>query len=392
MISRLFLIPAVAFAAAVILSDCSSPEAPPVKEPDKLRPSLIYNIDSVRSFVEEKKGVDSTAAQQLAMSKELLPATPEKALYHIRNSISAKPTQKAYMELAAILSETRQFTEARSAYKVLTEIFPGFDRKLYLEMLYVSLLDPADGSLFPFYDLALKEGVKKEEIRSFLLGDNRLESFRKSNKFPILLEYFPGPKDNDEKFSKYRFREEFEGIISWTMIKSDYQERSRLPMKIGLKELASFTPEENARIWGYREFIPEYQEHHDYIGFMPVLRIYIPSEDDLEAMLYAIDTSAYNARPEMKTIFYRLVTMSYKDEVISSRIIARQAGEDVSTVSIISPKEGSYIFEVQHYKRKFKKPFNHKDNDNEVLETTPVEKEIITINEKGKIVSGKKKK
>jgi hypothetical protein len=396
-------IPAVAFAAAVFINSCTAPEPPPaIKEPDKLRPSLVYNVDSVKAFVTGNKGVDTTAAQQLEKAGELLPASPRKALYHVRNSITAKPTREAYVQLATLLAEEGELTEARKAFMVLTEVFPGFDRKLHFDMLYVSLLDPESATIYPFYDLALNAGITKDEIRSFLLGDKRLASFRKSSEFPVLLEYFARAGDKEETHDLYRFTREFPREIEWYKGKGDYAERSLLPLNIGMKELMSIKPEENSRIRGYREFIPEYLEKHDYVGFQPVVRLsgnYKPQEDAYMILLYAIDTSAYGASPEMKMIFYRLATFTWKDKsMISSRIVARQLGEDLSTLKLTrlpvkesdEEQKNEYLLEVQHYKRIFKKPFNYKDFGNEVVRIDTLGKEIITINEKGKIISRKK--
>ena len=388
---RLFFIPAVALAAAVLLGDCASPEPPAeVKKPDKLRPSLIYNIDSVKAFVQANKGVDTTAAQELGKAMKLITSSPEKAVYHLKNSIATKPTKDAYIQLGMLLGQSNEYTEAGSVYKLIAEVFPDFDPKLHYDMICVSLLDPANGSLYPYYDMALKAGISKEEIRSYLLSDKRLEQFRKTPKFSLLLEYLAPPLDKDEKHNYYRFTNEFKGDVEWDM--NTGESTSRLPLIVGLKELQDFKPEESSRIRGYWDYIPEYKEKHDYVGFQPVMSLYVDVDayENGRLLLYAIDTSAFGAKPEMKTVFYRLVWADYKGIERDSRIIAKHVGEEVSTLKVTSPEEYKFVFEVQHYKRTFKKPFDHKNNNNEVVEMKPLHKEIITASEKGKLVSRKK--
>ena len=100
----------------------------------------------------------------------------------------------------------------------------------------------------------------------------------------------------------------------------------------------------------------------------------------IKAIVYAIDSSETACPLVMRHIYHRLVTYDNTSNIIDSKIVALQSGEELKTVSFNDKK-----FSVIESKRKWKKPYDAKNFDNYLLSTEKTKEVSYEILDDGKI-------
>lgn len=349
---------------------------PPIEAgpPAPLRPSLIYNSDSVRKSIVNSHQYDSLAVQQLKLAKELLADFPERALHHIKRSITYKPTREAYIQLGALLTKSEKFTEACQAYDVLTDVFPGLDKEIYFNMIYASLRTPGHSNIYAFVDCAQEDGVKNEEINSYIEQEPLLRSARERKETESFQNYLEGYGHLDDSVS-------FDVFIRLFDEKEKEGAHKSFPVTIDLARLSDISGYRTGDQWYGIQYYLEEMAAGWRTNFKEFKRLPDPGKD-IVTVIYGIDSSALGARKEMRMIYYRLATYSSEGKRIDNMIIAKHLGDDVCTAEILSGTK----LRLTYFTRSWKRPFDHRDMDNEVVATTPAGAITVNISETGQII------
>ena len=363
-------------AIAILFSQCNDPgKGVGGNEHVKpaLRPSIIYNIDSVKHYLSITAQYDTIALQELKQAQEVQALFPREAIHHLKRSITYRPTAEAYIRLGELLSGMEKFSEARDAYAVAAEVFSddeGLDKKVFFNIIYTACMHPTSTTLYPFVDRAMERGIALEEIQDYLKGEPRLEAKRATREFEYILRYDLGPGVEGDSASFSNFLQAFE--------------RVELPMQSPFDiDMTDLTTNQDymggEEWWSFRPYIDE-TRYSGRMKFKPFKKLPDPAPG-ISAVIYSIDSSAYGARKDMWMIYYRLVTYDTKGEEVDNLVIAKHLGEEVCTASIVSEN----MIWLTVMERKWKKPFHYKDMDNEVTGLDPKGSLVVTIEKDGKI-------
>ena len=100
----------------------------------------------------------------------------------------------------------------------------------------------------------------------------------------------------------------------------------------------------------------------------------------LKAIVYAVDTSVIACPIEMREIYHRLVIYNVEGKMLSDKVIACQSGDVLQTV--VFNKDH---FEISEYTRRWRKPYNKRDFDNDITNISVVSKKMYSITPTGEI-------
>jgi hypothetical protein len=106
-----------------------------------------------------------------------------------------------------------------------------------------------------------------------------------------------------------------------------------------------------------------------------------PIGDSLQAVVYAVDSSENACPIDMRHIYHRLVIYNKKAEIIDSKIVALQSGDQLITTQF-----NTNTFTLTEWKREWKKPYDKKDFDNYLTGTIKIKESSFLIRPDGKIV------
>jgi tetratricopeptide (TPR) repeat protein len=347
------------------------------KKPEaQLRPSMIYNEDTVRKFVDIEPVYDSIAAAELKESEKFLPDFPDKAIHQVKRSITYRPTQSAYIRLGELLIDQGRYSEARQAYLVLNNVFPGFDNAIYFRMMCAAVLDPENGSLYPFMHEAMEKGITLADVKQFFEEEPRFDPIRNTEKFQRIIKY------QLEDYGPMGDSLSMESFLDMFDKAGESFSGKGYPFIIGMDQLTDISGfYTNEWYWGCKHFLPDPGIGKWNIRFREYRRLPDPGAG-IHAVIYAIDSSAHGARTEMRMVYYRLATYNAKGKVIDDMVIAKHLGEEVCTAEIISGNE----LKLSVLTRTWKRPFNHRDMDNEVAGTEPKGTLRVAIQSSGEIL------
>ncbi len=336
-----------------------------------MRPSSIFEGEEIHSY----RLVHADNNHHLAMSylikaKENKEKNIQKAIYFTKRAITLQPDIKYYKYLIELLKSAGHDKELMSLYRLF--VYPiysgGYSDK---NILYV-LGEPDEEILYDYLYLSIannsymaeeiiyraKElGIPEYNLKRKLLADKRLRMATDSEDFKNLMLLFM----SDEDIEKFKNSEQnFHNLLG--SIKD-----SGFVYGVDERSIKEFTYRTDEEFGWYKisnffvHYLYENQENPD--GWYTYnLKFKSRISDEVQAVIYAIDTSAKACPADMRHIYYRLTTYGKRGNIIQSQVVATQAGELLSHFIL---KDN--MLTVREYTRTWKKPYNKNDFDNYVV-------------------------
>src|ERR1019366_6624463 len=378
----LFLI----FFASLFIA-CNNHVESEIKEVDALRASCVYRGDSVYSYMEKHKDENKAIAESF-ISKGLneKESNPEKSVYYLKRAVTLNPTLNNYLELAKELNITKDYTELSSLYYFLTQ-----ESYLHSKDTSIYLFGPPNEDIFYEYiaanflsnkhlyaeDIYLAKDLKMniDKLKQRFLSDSRLKIDTTSVEGKYTMLQFL-PYDELQKYSKKS------GVFTDFLASID---DSSFVFDIDEKKVQQFNYEkfngmgmndgEMQRDFEsvYMFYLKEKRDNKDkwfVYNFHHVLRL----SNTFTAVVYAIDSSQDGCPKEMRHIYHNLVIYDNEGNIIDSKIVALQAGEQLETLHF-----NNFKFSITRYKRIWKKVYDMKDFDNYITDTKKINESFYEI-------------
>ncbi len=381
------------FLLTLVLSSCGSKEVvTEIVDVPALRASSVYDDDSVWQYLETyKEKYKELSESYYKKSVEIQDKDSDKAIYFCKRAITLHPTLELYNALGTLLVKAKQYDEAHELYQFIVDkhylsstqdniyVFSEPSEDMRYESIALNFL--RFGYVYGYDVYQYREaGLDVKKLGNRLLRDDRLKidtTLEQYKNFKILFM-------TEEEIEEYKYSEQvFNGFLeSITDTSSTFEINAKQvqTFKYSSREYADEMYEDNsdARVF-YLNFLQEKKENpngwYDY-NYNHIYAVY----PNINAIVYAIDTSATACPIEMRHIYHRLVLYNEKGEVLDHKIIAYQSGEDLATAIV---NQGDIA--VKFYKRKWRNPYNKKDFDNDLLSVEEAGSIYYKINAQGKI-------
>jgi hypothetical protein len=359
-----------------------------------LRASDVYMPDSVRIYLAAHKDENKEIAKGYAkQSEEMAAANIDKAVYASKRAVTLYPSKENYLLLAERLKQKGDLQELLKLYYFLTAkhsldlrtgqrfsdyVFekPGTDL-LYEYFIYSSL----NRDYFQIDEDEIS--LDKAEMRKRLLNDPRIKFEKTSVEFQnILLQLLSFDEiqqyaSNPDAFKTFlRSIPDSSGVFS-------IDENNIFKFRYRSQE-ESYEDEGPSIDYGFKTMRLNYlyerqSDSNHYVANVNFLKRY-KLNNTINAVLYAVDSSAPTCPTNMRHIYYRLVTYGADAKIIDQKVIASQAGEIFTTASV---NKNSFTITENH--RRWGKPYEYDNFDNELLGTDKIRSANYVIDENGKI-------
>lgn len=384
-------------AVAAAFASCNSQPEKIVVELPALRASSILEDDSVYAYLHRYGDSNKEMAESYAKkSIELQEKNPAKSVYYLRRAITLHPTLDHYKQLGSLLMDSWSYKDAAAVYWFLLNkayvqeqdgkykeeyLFGEPEMSIYRDYMVASIMNNNSFDAYPVY-LAREAGLDIQELKNEIISDKRLKLDKKSSSYKNFLLQFMSD-DEIEAFRKSP--ENF----------NNYLESFRDSSPV------FDIDENNVRYFRYDDFNGMNYEGEDMGYTVSDLAMYFLEEmrekpngwfvyncnhiikinDDITAVVYAIDSSATACPLDMRHIYHRLVTYNKRGNVLDSRVIAWQAGEELGTVQF-----DRNAFLVHEFNRTWKNPYDMNDFDNDLVKVEEKSVKSYRIDESGKIL------
>ncbi len=359
----------LALGLAGLLAGCAQEPVTVVKTVPALRPSSIYNIDSVYWYQQYHGDFhEAMAASYLAKAREAEQSNIRKSIYFTKRAITVQPHRAHYLYLIELLRKAELEEELDKVYSLL--IYPKHDNKTQLpqyllakpgeDLVYEYLVFTLSGErMYDTVELiwhARSLGYSLKDLKERLIADARFTIPASSDRYKNLMLYFMSEKELDAyQKSPENFRNFLASIKDTaTTFSIDEQEAAAfryLPDDWYETDFTTF----------FSAFLAEKQDDpNDWHNFQAKHRLRI--SDQVQAVVYAIDTSEPGSPEAMRHIYHRLVTYDRHGNIIASQVVATQDGEALSLMSL---REN--VITVSDYTRIWKNPYQKDNHDNYVV-------------------------
>jgi hypothetical protein len=388
--------------ATLFLVACKPKVETVTEEIPVLRASLIYNADSVTSYLKKykdnhKEMADSYFRQGMETEK----SNPRKSVFFIKRAITLYPCETYYKELANLGYKDGDFKEMFSAYNLMsTEMMDTtkgalfhFDKKIEPEIIYnrliANILD-SKGILVDYADEdvdfdAQEMGIKLKELGKKVLADKRLNLDTASEIYKNLLLNFLTAKEITAYLDKPSSLNYFFSTIKDTAHVFEIDKKGVQQFDYynfnGRNYRHMAGPEDMLISEFFDHYLLEKKQDSNWHGAYNFNRV-VKLNDSITVVIYAIDTSAPACPIDMRELYHRLVTYNKKGQIIASAIVAKQLGNELATLRFDHSK-----YRVTNYKRYWEKPYDGGDFDNYLTKTEETGSSNYEIHPNGTISS-----
>jgi hypothetical protein len=359
----------LALGLATLLAGCAQEPVTVVKTVPALRPSSIYNIDSVYWYQQFHGDFhEAMAASYLAKAKDAEQGNIQKSIYFTKRAITVQPHRAHYLYLIELLREAELEEELDKVYSLL--VYPTYDHKTqqpkYLlakpeeDLVYEYLVHTLSGERM--YDagelIAYAQSLdfSMKDLKERLIADPRFTIPAGSDRYKNLMLYFMSGKELDA------YQKSPENFLNFLASIKD----TAATFAIDEQEAAAFRyqPDDWYELdftTFFSAFLAEKKDDpNDWYVFQAKHRQRI--NDQVQAVVYAIDASEPGSPEAMRQIYHRLVTYDRQGNIISSQVVATQDGEALSLMNL---KEN--VITVSDYARIWKNPYQKDNHDNYVV-------------------------
>jgi hypothetical protein len=375
---------------SIFFISCDESEKEIIELP-ALRASSIYDNDSVYTYLqtykEENKEIAWSYYQKGLDIKE---SNPKKAIYFIKRAITLHPGLEYYKELGALLLKEGMYREANMLYYLISMkgqvkknndwvsmyIFSEPDEDTFYEYILSEVLD----NNYRYFDGYLLSKARDltfdiNNIKNRLLSDQRFKADTSSEFYKNMMLQFMS-EDEIELFKKSEkaFHSllleipESSGVFEITenQVKEFKYDNSYYDGEIRISDI-------------YIYFLKEKLDNPDK-WFECNYNWKIQLNDSVTGIIYSIDTSATACPKEMRHIYYRLATYGKKGNIIDSKVVGLQSGEDLVTMKYHTDK-----FTLSEFKRQWKQAYNKNNFDNEIIKIEKVSDKFYSVKPNGEI-------
>jgi hypothetical protein len=387
----------ILFSLLIVFASCSHKVETVYHDVEAMRASSIYRTDSVseylNTFQELNKKLADSYFEKAEKEKE---TNAPKAVYFYKRAITLYPSLSSYKALAEVLFKLQRYNELRNLYSFLNSsisqqmpdgnysseyIFGKPDEDLLYEYLFSNILLSRTLWGEDIYT-AREEGYNLENIKKRLVSDKRLPMDTSSFEFKNIMIQF---LDYEEIESEAKKPSTFSGFLasikdtaSVFEITDKNVQRFNYTDFNGINEYDGFQQRDFSSIYVY--YLKEKQDNKD--SWIKYNFNYCPKLSPLfHAVVYAVDTSEDACPREMRHVYHRLVTYDPTGQIIDSKVVAWQSGEE-----LVSMKMDHTKFWITEYNRTWKKPYKKTDFDNDVVKITKGNESAYEISAEGKIV------
>ncbi len=368
------------FSILLFAFSCSSKKEVEIIEIETLRESQLYAFQNVQAYMLKHKTENEKIAKQYeAKYESALKENSQKALYYLKRAISLEPTLERYKQLGTFLIDLKKYDETLAVYELIGEthysdrtednstdvyLFSEPDENLKYEQLVAHLLND-------FQPYMLKG--RYQEWKDKLLSDKRISTDTSSVFYKKLVYVLNDKEQKDLTFNGvFHYIKDTNAVfeISQKTV-SDFEYMYMDMMDEAFKDQLDFTD--------YNSFLFEAKGKENYYGSFNFTHLHKISPSFI-AIVYSVDTSATACPKDMRHIYHRLATYTPNGEIIDSKIVAWQAGEQLATM-----KYEHGTFSISEQKRTWKNVYDKWDFDNFILKTESIGSKTFQILPDGKI-------
>jgi hypothetical protein len=359
-----------------------------------LRGSMIYKVDSVRAYMETYKDTNKRIAASYIDKGTKEKDNPEKSIYYFKRAITLNPTLTNYKLLAQALNSTHNYNELQDLYSLLAN--PIYERKANGRDTTVYIFGRPDEEIFYQYTastiltqhylpadniyMARDLGLDISMIKSKLLTDERIKMDTASLEYKdMMLQFLPYEEIQAYTKNPGVFRG-FVASIKDTSAIFTIDEKS--VQQFNYTDFNGMNYEDGPQITAgavYIYYLKEKQTDKNRwlkFNFNHAFKV----SPSITGIVYVIDTSELACPVEMRHLYHQLVTYDNSGNIIDSKIIAFQAGEQLQTAYFNNGK-----FTITTYKRTWKKPYKKEDFDNDLVNSEKISETDYEILADGKI-------
>ncbi len=380
----------------LVLLACETKVETVYKDVKALRASELYARDSVYAYMNRYKDQNKDlATTYYEKFKKEESTNPEKAVYDLKRSISVQPRIEAYKELASLLGKLGRNAEVYDLYSLFIYklylsnpggnpieffVFGPPDEDTYYEYLVAGIL--ANSKLYneDIYS-ARESGFNVDKMKERLIADERIHMDRNSEEFKYMLLQFLSYEDLESIAQKPESFQDFLKSIRDTSQEFSIDKNKASEFNYerfnGIEEYDMGLVIDNDAIDVF--YLPEKKENKNGWVQFNLKHRYQPIQN-VNVVIYAVDTSETACPLEMRHIYHRLATYNDEGKLLDSKIISTQAGEDLMTADISGVQITTHL-----YKRSWKNPYKKTEFDNLLLNTQPLGSKKMVIGEDGSI-------
>jgi hypothetical protein len=348
--------------------------------------SAIYNVDTVYGFLqaygEENKEFAATFHKRALNEKE---QNVEKAIHDLKRSISLRPDEDVYIELAELLDQTKQYSELADLWYVFVGKVNRSDDYLFSTpdldtwvRHYTSLL-LSNGSLYSEDIYPAQEfGVDMQFLREKVLADKRLALDTSSLDYKNIWVQFEDRETLKELTKKSSIFSAFVASAEDSSNSFSIDASNICNFKYSTEDFEMYRLD-LSMVFVY--YLPEVVDNKNTWINYNIKHAFTPQQG-LTAIVCAVDTSELGCPKEMRHIYYRLLVFDAGRNLIDHKVIAQQNGETLQLADF----SGNSI-RISNMVRQWKKPYVKRDLDNEVKSMVEQSTERYVISPEGKIMA-----
>jgi hypothetical protein len=395
--SSIFYIALVCLCGSLFMSACKTkaPEKEEIELP-ALRASSIYRLDSVEFYINQYGTQhQAIAAEYFKKGEALADKNPQKATWNMKRAITLHPQLSYYKKLGEHLMKSRDYQGAQYLYNFLVSKSGNYNENGEYETYYLfekpsedeyynwmlsGILADNHYSSYVVYQ-AYTDGINLVGLKNRLLKDERFkynpadEAF-KNFMFAFLSEeeqqnYCHDPANFQAFITRIPDSSNVFSIDQRTVSNFDYS-----------RFYYEGEGEDNPLTYVESNFLKERKDEPEmWLTYNCTHRMKI--SNDVQAIIYAVDTSALACPREMRHIYHKLATYNNAGEVLDTKVVAWQAGNTMASMTYDNGK-----VTVNQFNRSWNKPYDKEDFDNELVKTEPAGETTYMITSDGKITEG----
>jgi hypothetical protein len=379
----------------IVVSACTTETVTEFVDLNVLPVSLIYHNDSVTSQIKRYALANEKFATSYFMRSQK-EQSPERAIYLCKRAITLVPSKDKYIALGKLLGENNHLQEQCRLYNFLIQphsvksaqgdwteeyVFGRPDEDLYYENIVNTILLTQSLSGYEVFT-AQDAGIDLNSIKERLKTDKRLALDPNSEKYKTIflqfLDYkeFEAAANNHEMFMRFANSAPDTSAV-FSIEEKDIRKFNYFNYNGSTDDLEGYT---NSFSSIYAFYLPEKKLAPDtWLKYETKHKL--PLVADFTAVIFAFDSSETACPIEMREIYHRLVTYDATGHVIDHMIVAQQAGTILTTANVDHSKITLNLFE-----RKWKRPYDKRLFDNEIVSTLKKGQAKYEIDEEGKII------
>ncbi len=391
------------FLIVILLSfSCSTKIENIYTEVPVLRASAIYNDDEVYSYVRKYKDVNKKMSDSyIQKSKDIEQTDLHKAIYFAKRSITLFPEVENYKILLALLNKNKNYKEMNKLCSFInsiasvkqpdgsyidTALFGPPSEDIYYEYIVSQIAEYGKIYGQDIY-IANENGFNLPKIKQQLFSDKRIGLDMTTEEGKSMLFLFMTPQELE---AYNNLKSTFKDFLTAAENHSPVFEINKNNIsKFNYDEFNGRNSElfyDNEIAWEqrfavvYRKYLVETKKDpNKWIEFN--LKNFVEINENVMALVYAVDSSATACPVDMRHIYYRLITYSPNAKIIDSKIIAIQSGEQLTTVDFINGK-----MNLINQKRVWKNAYDKNDFNNFLVKIEYLGETKYEIQSDGKIL------